>query len=1052
MRPVMAPDEDLVQRLPLPLAQLYRRSHNAKTALDQYLAAYYLWEAGLKLLACSAVVTFAEGGTPDPGLAELLQSLARPALGHWWALARRLVPLLADRGDGGFTAACEVLLGRSRDDCPRAAGLDALLCQELEGKGGARASVRLSELFERLVTLRNKEPGHGAVGLKPPGYYERMGSALLAGIGEVLGRLDVLAGRRLVHVADVRRLASGAWLVERYELRGESPRRLDSLEVPEAAKARLPLPGLLYLDDPPAPGASRPLHPLLVWDAEAGQAFFYNSRRGERAAEYLCYFTGAVVARAELGAERRELLARVLGVPVDEAQAAAWEAHCLSQEPSIERAPPPDARTLGEFELISRLGRGGMGVVYRAWQPSLGRQVALKCLLRTGDPKAEARFAREIRALGKVEHPGVVKVYTAGADGEQWFYAMEVIDGVDLCSVCSQLASTAAATVSGDDWTAAVSSACDRQRRQEEPLDGSRPPTPAADTPAEKPLGTEPAAVVPGGSHGHVERVVELVRQVAEAAHALHEAGVVHRDIKPGNVMLTPDGGHTVLMDLGLAQLGDEAQGRLTRTRQFVGTLRFASPEQLGGATVDRRSDIYSLGATLWELLTLRPLFGVTDETPTPDMVLRLQQDEPEPVRGYNPRVSRDLGAIVHKCLEKKPERRYATAAELAADLARWQRGEPVTAQPPSLGYLLGKWGRRHWVPLAVAAAILVVGVAGVVVAFVQISVALAETSRQRGIAEGKEQEAKAALERAVREQHERKHAEGAMRMALQRVDFLLSFFPDRRDNLYVVTAGVSEYRDPSLRLRYAARNAADLAQGLDQLVRQQQGIIFQQIAARQLLNADATRANLWRAVRDLSTVASPRDLIVWAFFGHVFNSERDGIFLIPHDYRSGTDPTADGISLMTLQQLLKHMPCPVLMIMDVALPMPVVGDRQSAQRPQPQGKWVADPSGLVLVSTFGDPKRERGGYQEGGLLTLAILEAMNGRYLVKETSSRTPLPQKDKKRFLIISLGDVLDYVRRRVVEVSGRGTELAIVNSYKLDLDDIPVTIVRPQDYRGR
>jgi hypothetical protein len=109
--------------------------------------------------------------------------------------------------------------------------------------------------------------------------------------------------------------------------------------------------------------------------------------------------------------------------------------------------------------------------------------------------------------------------------------------------------------------------------------------------------------------------------------------------------------------------------------------LRYASPEQLGGATVDQRSDIYSLGATLWELLALRPLYGVTDQTPTPDMVLRLQQDEPERVRKHNPRVPGDLEAIVHKCLEKKPDRRYGTAADLAEDLARWQRGEPVRAR-----------------------------------------------------------------------------------------------------------------------------------------------------------------------------------------------------------------------------------------------------------------------------------------------------------------------------------------------------------------------------------
>jgi hypothetical protein len=248
------------------------------------------------------------------------------------------------------------------------------------------------------------------------------------------------------------------------------------------------------------------------------------------------------------------------------------------------------------------------------------------------------------------------------------------------------------------------------------------------------------------GGRSHVGEVVEVVRQAAEAAHALHEAGVVHRDVKPGNVMVSADGRHAVLMDLGLAQLQDETQGRLTQTRQFVGTLRYASPEQLGGATLDRRADVYSLGATLWELLTLRPFLGVTDQTPTPDTILKVQQAEPERVRKHNPRVPADLEAVVVKCLEKDRARRYATAAELAADLGRWQRGEAVLAQPPSLSYLLGKQLRRYRVPLAVAAGVLLAAVAGVVISFVQINDALEREKNAKQEAQDKERDAKKAL------------------------------------------------------------------------------------------------------------------------------------------------------------------------------------------------------------------------------------------------------------------------------------------------------------------
>jgi hypothetical protein len=164
MRLDRPPDETLLHRLPLPLAQLYRRAHNAKTALECHLNAFSLWEAGLKLLAAAAVVEYAGRPDPDPHLAERWHNMARPVLGHWWEFVRLLVQVLAEHGDAGFDKVRDLLLGRSRDDLPRAPGLDAALREALEGKTGARATVRLTELFDRLVTFRNRFMGHGAPG------------------------------------------------------------------------------------------------------------------------------------------------------------------------------------------------------------------------------------------------------------------------------------------------------------------------------------------------------------------------------------------------------------------------------------------------------------------------------------------------------------------------------------------------------------------------------------------------------------------------------------------------------------------------------------------------------------------------------------------------------------------------------------------------------------------------------------------------------------------------------------------------------------------------
>jgi eukaryotic-like serine/threonine-protein kinase len=717
--PSDADRDEILAKLPLPLAQLARRAHNAKTALERHYAAFYLWEATLKLLASAAVVEYADGGMPEPALAEPLQRLARPALGDWRGLVRLLLPVLAER-DAAYRPVGELFGGdRPRSDLPRLAGLDVLLREVHGARGGGRSTVKVPAVLDRLIELRNKDLGHGAAVMRELAFYERTGPVLLDGALELLRQGDVLAGRQLAFVEDVRRLAAGDWLVEWSLLAGEVPRRQESWTVPEAQTARLPRPGRVYLHRGGADGGSwRELHPLLLFDPAGNRAFFLNARRGQKRAEYLCYTTGETERRDDLGPERRGLLARALGVSVADTDEAAWEALSLTGEPAAPTGPAMP-RTVGEFELLSELGRGGMGVVYRAVQPSLGRQVALKVLARLGDPKAEARFAREVRALGRVDHPHLVKVYTEGKDDLQWYFAMELVEGADLAAVCGLLAGSTASDLRAADWDTAVSSAVERQRQKERPLSAAVAEPPAPTPEARHSPGHRPAADL---GTGHVARVVDLVRQASSAAHALHEAGVVHRDVKPGNLLLAADGRTAVLADLGLAQLADEAEGRLTRTRQFVGTPRYASPEQvLATARVDRRTDVYSLGATLWELLTLRPLFGATDETPTPEVFRRVQVAEPDKVRKHNARVPRDLEAVVHKCLEKDADRRYATAADLAADLDRWLRGEPVQAQPPALGYLLKKWARRHWAALTTAAAVLLAALTGVVIAFVQI-------------------------------------------------------------------------------------------------------------------------------------------------------------------------------------------------------------------------------------------------------------------------------------------------------------------------------------------
>ena len=225
------------------------------------------------------------------------------------------------------------------------------------------------------------------------------------------------------------------------------------------------------------------LRPLLVYDPRLDDILFLNARRSRLRCEYLCFTTGEHQERDELEDERRTLLARVLGGAIDPAELARWAEVSRTEEALDEPSEPAltggaALRQIGEFELLSELGQGSMGTVYRAWQPSLGRQVALKVIARS-DEKAVARFRREVRALGKVDHPNLVKVFTSHFESEPCYFTMELVEGFSLAAVSDTLRDrgTGASAVTLETWCEAVDSACAEARKAEKPLS----------TPASKP-------------------------------------------------------------------------------------------------------------------------------------------------------------------------------------------------------------------------------------------------------------------------------------------------------------------------------------------------------------------------------------------------------------------------------------------------------------------------------------------------------------------------------------------------------------------------------------
>jgi eukaryotic-like serine/threonine-protein kinase len=369
--------------------------------------------------------------------------------------------------------------------------------------------------------------------------------------------------------------------------------------------------------------------------------------------------------------------------------------------------PPPasdDARplpeALGDFRIIREVGRGGMGVVYEAEQLSLGRRVALKVLpfAATMDPRHLQRFQNEARAAAGLHHGHIVPVYSVGSERGVYFYAMQFIDGRTLAAVIQELKRP-----QGQGTAPPPAADANAPTTVHAPADGV--PDPKADT---EPAARQSTLAESGQARGreHFRRVAEWGIQAAEALDHAHQLGVVHRDVKPANLMLDARG-QVWVTDFGLAHM-QNADAGLTLTGDLIGTLRYMSPEQALAKRVpiDHRTDVYSLGATLYELLTLRPAFEGKDRQ---ELLRQIAFEEPKAPRRLSKAIPAELETIVLKAMEKNPADRYATAKELADDLRRFLADEPIRARRPTLLQRFRKWRRRHRVIVWAAAVVAVI-------------------------------------------------------------------------------------------------------------------------------------------------------------------------------------------------------------------------------------------------------------------------------------------------------------------------------------------------------
>jgi len=390
----------------------------------------------------------------------------------------------------------------------------------------------------------------------------------------------------------------------------------------------------------------------------------------------------------------------------DAAPEAFYERYPEHQRAEVRRrvqefreAAPPDwdtssgqfPRRMGDFIILRELGHGSMGVVYLAWEVTLRRKVALKVLSPAAalSETQVARFREEAASAARLRHPGIVPVHHFDQSNGTRYIVMEYIEGETL-----------------GDWLAEArgcrtpASSFGASRRRYEPSD-------------EGPLGDEAEADESPVEtpRSYIDHAAELIALVADALQFAHDKNIIHRDLKPQNILIESDGNPRIA-DFGLAR---DLQWESDDLTSIAGTFAYMSPEQAQARQIpiDHRSDIFSLGVILYELLTLRRPFGGQSSR---EVLRQITQREPPPIRKRSPRVPRELAAIVRKALEKQRRDRYQSAAELAQDLRNFLEGRPVAAARWSRWW--GPWRlvRDHWAGLSAAAAIIAVAVTASIV------------------------------------------------------------------------------------------------------------------------------------------------------------------------------------------------------------------------------------------------------------------------------------------------------------------------------------------------
>ena len=459
-----------------------------------------------------------------------------------------------------------------------------------------------------------------------------------------------------------------------------------------------------------------------------------------------------------------------------------------AQRPAPVKTPSGMAKELGDFRILREIGRGGMGIVYEAWQQSLARRVALKVLPTEGIGRSEKqieRFLREAKAAGRLHHTNIVPVFGVGQNKGIYFYVMQLIEGYGLDALLEyhrlqrtrstaetngNLALGQTATSAPNPGTAAVTRWTNENTQTHRPGEDGSPELTSPVFPEDAASNQSDSQGLATDPDGRLQlswiQIANIGIQVADAVHYAHLHGILHRDIKPANLLIDQE--HNVwITDFGLAKAA--GNNNLTQTGDVVGTLRYMAPEQFEG-TCNATSEVYSLGITLHELAALEPAFGQESRM---ELIRNIIEGAVPPLRNIQPDIPRDLETILQKATAREPSERYATAQDLAADLRRFRDDRPILARRSTTLQKMRHWSRRNRalaISLSAAACLLLITTITASCGYLWTSRAYRSLAAQQEKTEDAEKEALVQRDKARKQSEHAQHNFDVAMEALERI------------------------------------------------------------------------------------------------------------------------------------------------------------------------------------------------------------------------------------------------------------------------------------------